>query len=180
MLMIAAVSSINPNIAYTVLVALYSYVAIVLVRFFLAIGLLYLRFVKGKSWTTSTGFKPWGGPTAAIIYSSVFGFLLVASFIPPSAGSPFSKANRGVDWYIVPSIGLGFLVLGYIYYLCFAYLIPRIRKEELVVERHATIVKERGEWVQALETVEAIWVAKSEPASTREDGYKDDEGRYSQ
>ena len=176
MLMIAAISSTKPDVAYTVLVSLYSYVAIVLVRFFLASGLLYLRLVKGTSWTSSTGFKPWGGSTAAIIYSSVFGFLLVASFIPPSAGSPFSKANRAIEWYIVPSIGLAFLILGYIYYLCFAYLIPQIRKQVLVVERHATIVKEKGEWVQALETVETIWVARSEPSNAGEDGIICDTG----
>ncbi|CAF9934066.1 MAG: hypothetical protein ALECFALPRED_005836 [Alectoria fallacina] len=170
MLMIGASSSTAPDIAYTALVSIYSYVVVVLVRFFVATGLLYLRFSEGKSWLSSRGFKPWGGPTAALIYSSVFGFLLIAFFIPPAAGSPFTKQSRGIDWYIVPCIGLGFLVLGYIYYLCFAYLIPRIRKEILVVERQAVIVKEKGEWVQALEVVEAIWVARSESAGVPEHG----------
>ena len=162
MLMIAATSSTAPSVAYTILVTLYSYVVIVLVRFFVASALLYLRFREGKAWTSATGFKPWGGPTAAIIYFTVFGFLLVATFIPPAPGSPFSKSNRGVQWYMIPSIGLGFLLLGYIYYLCFAYLIPRLRKEDLQVHREPVIVKEKGEWVQSLEVVEAIWVARTE------------------
>ena len=170
MLMMAATSTTSPDIAYTVLVSVYSYVALVLVRFFVAAGLLYLRFSEGESWLSSRGFKPWGGPTAALIYSTVFGFLLIAFFIPPAAGSPFTKQSRGIDWYIVPCIGLGFLALGYVYYLCFAYLIPRIRKEVLVVDRHAVIVKEQGEWVQALEVVEATWVARAGPSGHPERG----------
>ena len=170
MLMIGATSSTPPDLAYTVLVSLYSYVVLILVRFFVATGLLYLRYSRGESWLSSRGFKPPGGPTAALIYSAAFGFLLITFFIPPTAGSPFSKENRGIDWYIVPCIGMGFLALGYVYYLCFAYLIPRIRKETLVVEREAVIVKEKGEWVQALEVVEAVWVARSGPAGAAEQG----------
>ena len=168
MLMIAATSTTSPNLAYTVLVSIYSYVVLILVRFFVATGLLYLRYGRGESWLSSRGFKPWGGPIAAMIYSSAFGFLLIAFFIPPAAGSPFGKKHRGIDWFIVPCIGLCFLGLGYVYYLCFAYLIPHIRKEILVVERHAVIVREKGEWVQALEVVEAIWVARSGPAGDPE------------
>lgn len=168
--MIAATSSTAPDIAYTILVSIYSYVVLIAVRFFVATGLLYLRFGEGKSWLSSRGFIPWGGPTAALIYSSAFGFLLIAFFIPPATGSPFTKESRGIDWYIVPCIGLGFLVLGYFYYLCFAYVIPRIRKEVLNVERQAVIVKEKGEWVQALEVVEATWVARSGPVGFPEQG----------
>lgn len=170
MLMVAATSSTTPDLAYTVLVSIYSYVVLILVRFFVATGLLYLRYGEGKSWLSSRGFKPWGGPTAALIYSSAFGFLLIAFLIPPAAGSPFSNKSRGIDWYIVPCTGLGFLALGYVYYLYFQYLIPRIRKEVLVVERQAVIVKEKGDWVQALEVVEATWVANSGPAGVAERG----------
>lgn len=111
MLMIAASSSRTPDVAYTVLVSIYSYVVLILVRFFVATGLLYLRYSEGKSWLSSRGFHPWGGPTAALIYSSVFGFLLIAFFIPPGAGSRSTNESTGVDWYIVPCIGLGFLAL---------------------------------------------------------------------
>ena len=170
MILIAATSCAVPDVAYEALVSIYSYVVLILVRFFVASASLALRYKRGKSWLTSRGFKPWGGPVAAMIYGISFGFLLITFFIPPSAGSPFAKKNRGIDWYVVPSLGIGFLVLGYAYYLCFAYLIPRIRKEVLVVERHPVIVKEKGEWVQALEVVEAIWVARSEPAGISEHG----------
>lgn len=155
--------------AYTVLVSLYSYVIVVLVGFLVASGLLYLRYSEGKQWTANVGFRPWGGPTAAVIYCGVCAFLLVAVFIPPSAGSPFAKSTTGLEWYIVPTVSLSALVLGYVYYLGFQYLVPRIRKEVLVVEREAVLVKEKGEWVQAVELVDASWVARPGPGSTSAD-----------
>ena len=162
MLMIAATAGTVPQVAYTVLVSLYSYDAVILVRFFLAIGLLYLRWGPDrKTWRSTGGFKPWGGHTAPIIYATVLGFLLVTTFIRPDDGSPFSRKEQGVEWWIVPTVGLGFLVLGYAYYLCFTEVIPRIRKEEFIVEREPVIVKERGEWIQALEVVKAYWAARS-------------------
>ena len=40
----------------------------------------------------------------------------------------------------------------------------------LVVNREPVIVNEGGEWVQALEVVETMWVANSGAASAPEDG----------
>lgn len=165
MIMIAATSSRIPDVAYTLLVSLYSYTVVVLVSFLVASGLLYLRYSEGKEWTANAGFRPWGGPTAAIIYSLVCAFLLVAAFIPPSAGSPFSNSNTRIECYIVPTVGLSTLLVGYVYYLCFQYLVPRIKKKVLIVEREAVLVKEKGEWVQAVELVEASWVARPGPGN---------------
>lgn len=67
-ILVAATSSTTPLIAYTVLVLLYGYTIVLIVGFFVAIGVLYLRVTKKKGWTDNLGFKPWGGPTAAIIY----------------------------------------------------------------------------------------------------------------
>jgi len=169
MIMIGSTSSRIPDVAYTLLVSLYSYVVVVLVGFLVASGLLYLRYSEGKNWTNNAGFRPWGGPTAAMIYCIVCAFLLVAAFIPPSAGSPFAKLSTGLEWYIVPTVGLSTLLLGYVYYLSFQYLVPRIKRKILVVEREAVLVKERGEWVQAVELVEASWVARPGPGSTSAD-----------
>ena len=170
MVLIAATSSITPDVAYTTLVSLYSYIVIIIVRFFMANALLYLRYAKGHSWLSSRGFRPWGGPIAAMIYSASFGFLLIIFFIPPVRGSPFAKGSRGIDWYVVPSVGFGFLALGYIYYLCFAYVIPRIRRQTLEINRAPVIVREEGEWVQVLEVVQAIWIAKAGPIEAPENG----------
>ena len=169
MVMIAATSSTVPHESYGVLVSLYSYAVVVLVGFFVASGLLYLRcFSEGEEWTTGSGFKPWGGPTAAIIYCVTCAFLLVAAFLPPSAGSYFAKSHTGVDWYIVPTVALGTLLLGYAYYSIFEYLIPRFWNKVLMIERDPTIICVDGEWIQACETVEAWWRAREVPRSTFE------------
>lgn len=67
-LLIAFTSANSPSVAYTVLVALYSYTLVIIVGFLVAAGLLYLRFSKREEWKANAGFLPWGGPTAAIIY----------------------------------------------------------------------------------------------------------------
>lgn len=162
MILIGATSSTIPDIAYTTLVSLCSYTIVVLVGFFVASGLLYLRFIskERKMWKADAGFRPWGGPTAAIIYSLACAFLIVAAFLPPSAGSPSHKSSTQIEWWIVPTVGLGILALAFVYYLVFVHVVPRVKKEMLFVERKATIIRENGEWVQALETVEAEWIAR--------------------
>lgn len=167
--MIAATSSAHPHIAYSVLASLYAYAIILLVGFFVAGGLLYLRFFSDErhTWTSKSGFKPWGGATAAIIYTLVCAFLLCAAYIPPSSESPFAKANTGVAWYIVPTAGLASAVLGFIYYIGFKYVYPPLVKDGkvLVVDREALIVREHGEYVQALEHIDANWERRSGPGS---------------
>ncbi|KAL9009116.1 MAG: hypothetical protein Q9173_005828 [Seirophora scorigena] len=163
-IMVAATSSTTPSVAFIVLVLLYAYLLVVVVGFFVASGVLYLRFTKKKEWTDNLGFQPWGGPTAAIIYSCTCAFMIVGVFITPGDTSPFSYATTGVRHYIVPTVGLCTLLIGYSYYLVFAKLIPRVRKKVLVVEREPIIVRQGGrqdgEWVQILEVVEFWWAAR--------------------
>ena len=49
-------------------------------------------------------------------------------------------------------------------------MIPKIRKQVLEVKREAIIVKEKGEWVQAIELVYAEWVARHGPVAVDADG----------
>lgn len=67
-LLIGFTAANSPTVAYKVLVALYSYTLVIIVGFFVAAGLLYLRLSKREEWSANVGFSPWGGPTAAIIY----------------------------------------------------------------------------------------------------------------
>ena len=172
MIMIGATSSTVPDISYTILVSLYSYSIVVIMGFFVASGLLYLHFVSDerKTWKANAGFRPWGGPTAAIIYSVVCAFLIIAAFLPPSVGSPAHKSRTEVEWWIVPTVGLAIFALSYVYYLVFAYVVPRVKKQRLFVERTATIVRDNGEWVQAVERVEAVWIAREGPMDNSANG----------
>ena len=164
MIMIAATSSRATNVAYLLLISIHSYAVVILIGFFVAAGLLWLRYSEGKKWTNDAGFHPWGGPTAAIIYSIVCAFLLVAYFVPPTLAAPFSKFTTGIGWFVVPTVGLGAFLAGYAYYIGLQYVVPRFRKKVLAVEREAVLVKENGEWVQAAELVDASWVARPGPA----------------
>ncbi|KAL9592481.1 MAG: hypothetical protein Q9179_006677 [Wetmoreana sp. 5 TL-2023] len=169
MVMIAATAPTKPDIAYTVLVSLYSYTVVMLLGFFVSGGLLYLRLFSRnrREWMEQSGFKPWFGSTAAAIYTAVCAFLVISRFVPPSSRSPFSKANTGVQWYIVPTVGLASGLLGIGYYYAFLYVYPPLFKDGkvLVIDREATIVREHGEYVQALEIVDASWERKSGPGS---------------
>ena len=170
-ILIGATASKLPRVSYVILVSLYTYTLFILSGFFVSTGLLYRRWTQGKSWTDNAGFSPWGGPTAAIIFSAVCAFLLICAFLPPSAGSPFAYESTGVRWYIIPAVGLGTLPLGYIYYLVFAHVIPRIKKQVLVVEREGVLVKQEGEWVQEVELIAFIWEARKGPRSGSPDTY---------
>ena len=166
MILIGATSARTVDVAYQILVSLYAYTIVMLIGFFTASGLLYVRyFGEEGEWTQRSGFKPWGGPTAAVIYAVICLFLMVASFVPPKQGSPFLTE---VKWYVIPTIGLSFLVLGYIYYFGLMHVIPRLfmKNKTLVADREAIIIRVKGEYVQFLEIVEASWEVLSESASS--------------
>ncbi|KAI4196732.1 MAG: hypothetical protein LQ350_006378 [Teloschistes chrysophthalmus] len=169
MVMIGATSPTAPATAYTILISLYSYSVVTLLGFFVSGGLLYLRLFSRErhEWKSKSGFKPWGGATAAMIYTATCLFLVAARFIPPSSRSPFAFGNTGVQWYIIPTVGLASFVLGIMYYLGFEYIYPPLFKDGkvLIVDREAVIVREHGEYVQALEVVDASWERKSGPGS---------------
>lgn len=72
MILIGCTSARAPAIAYQILVSLYSYTLVVIVGLLVAGGLLYVRYDEGKAWVNPsdpTEFRPWGGPSAAIIYA---------------------------------------------------------------------------------------------------------------
>lgn len=60
-------------------------------------------------------------------------------------------------------------MIGYIYYLIFAKVIPRVREQVLVVERDPLIVRQggdpKGEWVVDLETIDFWWSARDPKSS---------------
>ena len=157
--MIGATSARTVQVAYQILVSLCAYTIVILIGLFTATGLLIARhFREEGEWVDRSGFKPWGGPTAAILYSAICAFLLAESFVPPQAGSPFLTE---VKWFVIPTVGLSFLVLGYLYYLGLIYVVPPLFKKGkmLYADREAIIVRENGEYVQYLEIVDTSWEA---------------------
>ena len=168
MILIGATSARAADVAYQILVSLYAYTIVIMIGFFTASGLLIARFFREEGeWVQRSGFKPWGGPTAAILYSAICAFLLAASFVPPKEGSPFLTE---VKWYVIPTVGLSFLVLGYVYYLGLIYVVPLLFKKGkmLYADRKAVIVREHGEYVQYLEVVDTAWEAGADSTDNRD------------
>ncbi|KAL9101754.1 MAG: hypothetical protein Q9163_003030 [Psora crenata] len=163
-ILIGATSSKPPRSAFTFLASVYAYTLVVIVGFFVASGVLYLRFSKREQWMKYVGFRPWGGPVWAAIYSIICAFLIVTHFLPPSASSPFAFSHTGVQHWVAPTVGLGAVLLAYVYYIFFAKLLPRLKKQELIVEREPVIVRQGGradgDWVQVMEIVEFWWAAR--------------------
>ena len=90
--------------------------------------------------------------------SVVAAFLLIVAFVPPAADSPFALPAQGFEWYIIPTVGLGGLLLGGAYFVTFRYVVPKVKGKQLVVERVPIIVSDdNGGWVQKHEIVRFVW-----------------------
>jgi hypothetical protein len=150
---------LSPDTAYSFLVSLYSYMIIVLNGCFVAGGLLLLKFTPSRAWTIDSNFTPWLNPAHAVVYFVTCGFLLFAAFAKPSNGSPYSNAISGIEWYLVPTIGLSALTWGLIWFLGL-HLVMYRRMKTLVVTRLALVVPDRevpGQFIQKAEVVRHKW-----------------------
>ena len=136
-LLIGLTAMLDPAIAYSVLVTLYSYVIIIINGFFTSFGLLYLKFTKSSRWK-NPNFHPRGGAVYAAVYCVVCGFLLFAALAKPSDSSPYSYAATHITWFLLPVIGLSVPMWGVMWYLGLR-LMEAARSRYLVVQRvHTT------------------------------------------
>jgi Amino acid permease len=63
--LLAVTAGFSVTTQFTFLTSLYSYVMVMLIAFCTTSGLLYCKFVR-RDWKGE--YRPWGGPTAAIIF----------------------------------------------------------------------------------------------------------------
>ena len=163
-LLVAVTSKLDVDTQYTLLVSLYSYTIEVLFSFFVALGLLYLKCCNmfprlGRRWVAE--FHPWGGPTAAIIYVFVSGFVIITAFLQPADDSPFSYGNNGnLQWYTVPAIGITSLLWGVVWWAGLHCIMWK-RGQQLIVTRTPYCEKDGqdGEWVMKYEIIDHVWHA---------------------
>ena len=155
--LIAATAMLKPTTAYSVLVTLFSYVIVILVGFFVSGGLLYLIFFSPKTkWGNIANFRPLGSPVYPLTYFVACGYLLFAPFAKPSEGSPYSRENNDIQWYIIPVIGLSTLAWGSCWYLGLQ-LDLWLKREELSIRRVPVIVQDDeddNQWVQECELID--------------------------
>ncbi|KAF2401731.1 amino acid transporter [Trichodelitschia bisporula] len=140
----------KPLDQYTFLVSLYSYVIVVLLGVATSLALLYAKYVR-HDWVSE--FKPWGGPTSAIIFFIAYTFCLVTAFLTPSG-----ITHTGYPSVLVPAIGISAPLWGTLWWLGLK-LVMRQRGQVLRVVREPFCVQERedGEWVMKYEVLHQIW-----------------------
>jgi hypothetical protein len=174
--LIAVTSYLKPRTAYNVLTSLYSYVIIILMGFLVSGGLLLLHLNPKRDWARKANFRPLGKyPLHAFIYFVVCGFLLFAAFAPPSASSAFSPRNSGLQWYIVPVIGMSTLFWGIIWWFGIQIMSWKWQRR-LVVTRIPNIIVDTddpGQYIMVAEIVDHAWlVAKPRSETSSEDGLR--------
>ncbi|RAK82528.1 high affinity methionine permease [Aspergillus fijiensis CBS 313.89] len=118
-----------PGDAYNFLVNLITY-PLSLVNVFVSAGLIYIYLTKSKK------FPDWAPGIRATLPVTVFFFLsnvflVVAPYIPPSAGQSVYKS---LPYYLHCVVALGIFALGAIYYVVWAILMPRFGGYILVKE----------------------------------------------
>lgn len=142
-----------PGDAYEFFVNLYSYCIGVCIPFFLAAGLLYLRFKPGSTWVAEASFHPWGGPTITIVYLLFNGFVIAAPWTGATAkGQDLSMKSIGN--FVFPTVGTALFVAGALYWVLFRYAWPKLYKREL----HQTRIPILLDGVQVHEIVICSWV----------------------
>jgi hypothetical protein len=165
-LLVAVTSFLKPRIAYSVLVSLYAYVIIILVGFFVSGGLLFLHLNPRSDWANKANFLLFGKyPVHTAIYFIVCGFLLIAAFAPPDAASSFSTESTGVQWYIVPAIGISTLAWSVIWWLGLQVMGWKWQRR-LEVTRVANIIADaddEDQYIQVAEVVNHAWLVRRPP-----------------
>jgi hypothetical protein len=167
--LITVTSSLKPRTAYVVLTSLYAYVIVALIGFFVSGSLLFLHLNPARNWSHKASFRPLGKyPVHAVIYFLVCGFLIFAVFAPPDATSSFSTTRVGVQWYIVPVIGISTLTWGIMWWFGLQIMSWKWQRR-LEVTRIANIVADvddPGQYIQVAEVVDHAWPAMNPPSET--------------
>ena len=113
--------------AYNFIVNLYTYPG-AWINAFVAGGLLYLQFSKAEKWSS-----PWHSwPPVTVLYLLAMLFLALVPFIPPEG----DWNAEGYPFYVFPVVGVGVLLLGAVYWLCWTKVWPAVGGYRIVAERH--------------------------------------------
>lgn len=174
--LITITSFLKPHTAYNLLTSLYSYVIVILLGFVVSGGLLLLHLSRKRDWSHKANFRPFGKyPVHAMIYFVACGFLLFAAFAPPAPSSAFSKENSGLQWYIVPVIGISTLLWGLLWWFGIQVMSWKWQRR-LVTTRVLNIIVDKddpGQHIVVAEVVDHAWlVAKPRSETSSEDGVR--------
>ena len=153
--LILATSQLKPDDAYNVLTSAWVYLFPAFFGFFIAVGILILRFKGPKSaprdpsavpgsdarkqtWTEMTrgSVNPTLSVVCAVVYALGCLYPVVVSWIPPFGS--FAE-DEEVGWFVIPTIAcgvLGFAALWFLGFLAYAKRREHRRHQKFVIERH--------------------------------------------
>lgn len=126
-----------PGDAYNFILNVISY-PLAVVNVFLAAGLLYLYYRPQAYGGWVPPFRA-SWPIALLFFLGNV-YLVIAPFIPPSAGQ---NVYENLPYYLHCVVGLAIIAAGGVYWLIWAKLLPHIGKYELTRE---TVVSEYNGW----------------------------------
>ncbi|KAM0721712.1 hypothetical protein Q7P37_002637 [Cladosporium fusiforme] len=160
-LLVAVISPMaDTRESYLILTSLYSYAINTLVGCWVSVGLIIIKLQRSKwHWQDRRRYRPWISPAHAILYAAFTAFILIAAFVPPSKGSPFSEAFTDVPYYIVPVIGLTAPLWGVIWYWGLQIHEWRIGRQ-LTITREAYWMPDPDcptEYIQQAEIIDLTW-----------------------
>ncbi|KAI1298405.1 amino acid/polyamine transporter I [Xylaria venustula] len=111
--------------AYNFVVNLYTYPG-AWINGFVTAGLIYLHFKKSENWSS-----PWHTYLPiSVLYLLANIFLAVTPFIPPT-----NINADGYPYYVFPVVGVGVLLLGVFYWVCWTKIWPAIGGYKIVATR---------------------------------------------
>lgn len=164
---ILATFNLKPDDAYDILTSAWVYLFPAFFGFFIALGILILRFKGPKSaprdplavpgtearkltWTemTDRSVNPTLSVLCAVVYALGCLYPVIVSWIPPHGNS---AEDEEVGWFVIPTIAcgvLGFAALWFLGFLAYAKRRENRRHEEFVIERHPEF-----EWAEGDQTL---------------------------
>lgn len=134
-----------PGDAYNFILNLISY-PLNVVNTFVGFGLLYLRYQNYK------GRAVWNAPIKSPIPVTIFFafsslYLIVAPYIPPSAGQ---SVYNDLPYWIHAVVTWGVFGIGFVYWVVWSIVLPRIGKYDIEVKE---VLGEDGFWRNKFEKV---------------------------
>ena len=165
MVIISSTTRLDPEDAYNVLSVSTAYLFPAFFGFFLALGILILRFgtppetapvatphhpivgaPRKRTWTEMTGksVNPVLSVICAVVYLLGNAYPIITTWVPPSK----RLEDSHVKWFVVPLISCSALALGSLWFLGFLGVAKRRearRQQEFVVEKHPEFEWAEGE-----------------------------------
>ncbi|ETS74501.1 hypothetical protein PFICI_14367 [Pestalotiopsis fici W106-1] len=125
--------------AYNFIVDLYTYPG-AWINAFVAAGLIYLHWSRSENWTS-----PWHSYLPiTVLYLLANVFLAIVPFIPPDG----DWNAEGYPYFVFPVVGVGVLLLGAVYWVCWTKIWPaiggyRIEAQRIIDEQGVEVIRYR-------------------------------------